>query len=151
MFQPHEQRVVEEKSQLDEKIKKLSDFFAGPVYPTLPNDDRILLIEQRTQMMEYSNTLMKRIARFNKIEYLKVSRSGTTITSIEINFHVLPKYTPIILRDAGAPINEREWQMMLTSKGLTVQIVDDKNIARETAFIRRHGASIEFQPQGENI
>lgn len=61
---PHQQRVVEEKAALDEKLAKLLAFFDGDVYAALPTEDRLLLIAQHTHMRAYSDTLGTRIARF---------------------------------------------------------------------------------------
>jgi hypothetical protein len=61
---PHQQRVVEEKAALDEKLAKLLAFFDTPTYNDLPHVDRLLLIAQHTHMLAYSATLGTRIARF---------------------------------------------------------------------------------------
>lgn len=60
----HQQRMVIEFNELNDKLDNLTAFFSSPIYAQLPDEDRALLIEQRTHMMEYSNTLMKRIGRF---------------------------------------------------------------------------------------
>lgn len=61
---PHQQRVVEEKVALDEKIAKLLAFFDTVRWATLATEDRLLLIAQHTHMRAYSDTLGTRIARF---------------------------------------------------------------------------------------
>lgn len=66
-MQPHEQRVVTEKQELDEKLSKLKAFcFApgSPVFKGLPPEDRDLLEGQYTVMEKYSMILGERIARF---------------------------------------------------------------------------------------
>lgn len=63
---PHQQRVVEEKAALDEKMAKLFAFFDTPTYVMLPTEDRLLLTAQHTHMRAYSDTLGARIARFYK-------------------------------------------------------------------------------------
>lgn len=63
---PHQQRVVEEKTALDEKLAKLLAFFDTATYAALATEDRLLLIAQHTHMRAYSDTLGTRIARFNK-------------------------------------------------------------------------------------
>lgn len=63
-FQPHQQRVVDEKNELDEKIGKLQAFFDNEIYKNLPNEDRALLIEQVNHMRIYSDILFRRIQRF---------------------------------------------------------------------------------------
>jgi hypothetical protein len=59
-----QQRVVEEKAQLDDKITRLGAFFASAVFPTLASDDQHLLREQHIHMQKYSEVLSRRIARF---------------------------------------------------------------------------------------
>ncbi len=61
---PHQQRVVEEKAALDEKMAKLLAFFDTAQYAALATEDRLLLIAQHTHMRAYSDTLGTRIARF---------------------------------------------------------------------------------------
>lgn len=63
-LQPHQQRVVDEKNELDEKIGKLQSFFDNDIYKNLPNEDRALLIDQVHHMRIYSDILLKRIQRF---------------------------------------------------------------------------------------
>ena len=63
----HEQRVVDEKKELDEKIAALDAFLEGPVFPTLPNQDQDLLIDQVSTMDDYSDILARRIQRFETV------------------------------------------------------------------------------------
>lgn len=59
-----QQRVIDEKSELEEKCAKLYEFFDSEAFNCLGKEDQILLIEQRCHMWAYSNVLMQRIARF---------------------------------------------------------------------------------------
>lgn len=62
---PHQQRVVDEKAALDEKIALLTQFITGnPVFSSLPLDERGRLKRQRLAMIEYSDILGERIAAF---------------------------------------------------------------------------------------
>ena len=62
---PYQQRVVEEKSELDEKLEKLRDFiFHNSVFRTLPPRERQLLVRQQTAMATYSRVLRERIETF---------------------------------------------------------------------------------------
>jgi len=62
---PHQQRVVDEKAALDEKIALLTQFIAGSqVFGGLPLDERGRLKRQRLAMIEYSDILGERIAAF---------------------------------------------------------------------------------------
>ena len=63
-MQPHQQRVVDEKMELDSKISKLDVFIHGPLYPTLADPERMRLMRQFCHMKDYSNVLGERIAAF---------------------------------------------------------------------------------------
>jgi hypothetical protein len=59
-----QQRVVNEKVQLDEKIGRLRRILNDPIFPTIPRDDQELLEHQFELMKEYSDVLGDRIKRF---------------------------------------------------------------------------------------
>lgn len=61
-----QQRVVDEKRELDDRLTKLRAFIRSPVCAHLDSDDRELLINQRVLMAALSSTLGARIARFTK-------------------------------------------------------------------------------------
>jgi len=63
-MQPHQERVVTEKSELDEKLTKLNAFIGGKTYEALPEAERIRLARQANIMHEYSFVLAERIAAF---------------------------------------------------------------------------------------
>ena len=63
-LQPHEQRVVDERTELIEKITKLHAFFRTQIFENLQEEDQNLLEEQVQLMMNYSDVLLKRINRF---------------------------------------------------------------------------------------
>lgn len=65
-MQPHQERVVTEKADLDEKISKLSGFMHGETYAELPAVDQGLLMVQIRAMKLYSETLSQRIQVFNQ-------------------------------------------------------------------------------------
>jgi hypothetical protein len=62
---PHQQRVVDEKAELDEKLTKLVAFFDNPLWSNLAHDEQARLSRQSEVMREYSDILGKRIAAFN--------------------------------------------------------------------------------------
>lgn len=66
-LQPHEQRVVDEKRDLDERLTKLEAFIATPGTPFegLDIQDRALLRAQRDTMQALSRILEARINRFS--------------------------------------------------------------------------------------
>ena len=63
-YEPHQQRVVDEKSELDEKTGKLGEFFSTEIYESLPEDEQTDLGAQHRVMEAYSDILGRRIARF---------------------------------------------------------------------------------------
>jgi len=68
-MQAHQQRVVDEKKQLDERLEKLLIFIdagAGKIFSGLPDEERQRLTTQARIMKEYSDVLADRIAAFPK-------------------------------------------------------------------------------------
>jgi len=63
-LQPHQERVVAEKSELDAKIEKLDAFRHGDIYHTLSVAERDRLTRQYAHMKDYSNVLGERIGAF---------------------------------------------------------------------------------------
>ena len=63
---PHQERVVTEKAELDEKLSKLTAFttMQNATFASLPNAEKARLIEQREVMERYSTILGERIAAF---------------------------------------------------------------------------------------
>lgn len=61
---PHQERVVIEKQELDEKIEKLAAFRGGHLFASLPADEQERLVRQHSCMVEYSGILGERIAAF---------------------------------------------------------------------------------------
>jgi hypothetical protein len=60
----HEERVVQEKQELDDKIEKLSSFLLGQVFENLPDAEQERLDRQIVIMKDYSAVLGERIASF---------------------------------------------------------------------------------------
>lgn len=63
-MQDFQQRVVDEKTELDDKTSKLGAFTQGPLFASLPNEEQARLIRQYTLMGGYSEVLGERIAAF---------------------------------------------------------------------------------------
>ena len=64
-MQPHQQRVVDEKTELDTKAKALSEFIGNSaIFPTLDTAEQERLKEQNDVMWQYSEILGARIAAF---------------------------------------------------------------------------------------
>jgi hypothetical protein len=63
-MQPHQQRVVDEKAELDSKLEKLRAFLPSPIFAKLDEDERKRLFTQANIMSDYSEILGERIAAF---------------------------------------------------------------------------------------
>lgn len=63
-LQPHQQRVVAEKSELDERLTKLLAFFQSPMFISLPEAERSRLRNQARFMDGYAAVLQERIEAF---------------------------------------------------------------------------------------
>lgn len=63
-LEPHQQRVVAERSELDEKRSKLTAFIGGEIYRKLDPVEQSRLNRQLESMTLYSNVLGERIAAF---------------------------------------------------------------------------------------
>lgn len=64
-LQPHQQRVVDEKLALSEKLDKLETFEGGAVYASLPAAEQMRLTRQLLIMKLYEQVLAERIANFS--------------------------------------------------------------------------------------
>lgn len=63
-LQPHQQRVVTEKAELDEKLEKLKAFVTGEKFASVPEAEQARLVLQHNIMNAYSLVLEMRIAAF---------------------------------------------------------------------------------------
>ena len=64
-IQPHQQRVIEEKADLDAKIARLADFIVlSDAYKRLGPAEKGRLHRQHTHMLAYSGVLLERIEAF---------------------------------------------------------------------------------------
>ena len=63
---PHQQRVVDEKNELVEKIEKLNKFidYKNPLWKQIDPDEKDRLIQQYRHMIKYAEVLDARIAAF---------------------------------------------------------------------------------------
>ena len=61
---PHQQRVVEEKEQLDGRLEKLGAFFLTELFASLPELEQARMRNQYYYMQKYSEILAQRIAAF---------------------------------------------------------------------------------------
>jgi hypothetical protein len=65
---PFQQRVVDEKKELDDKLSKLDGFIDSltSAYRKLPIEEAVRLKKQSNIMQEYSDVLCERIAAFKE-------------------------------------------------------------------------------------
>ena len=69
-MQLHQQRVVEEKDELQTKLIALQRFICqNSTFETLPDDEKKRLRNQAEVMDEYSDILMERIGAFNNTDH----------------------------------------------------------------------------------
>jgi len=64
ILQQHQQRVVDEKTELDTKLAKLLTFLDGAIFKSLDPDEQGRLTIQAGVMDKYSEILGQRIAAF---------------------------------------------------------------------------------------
>ena len=64
MYQPYQQRVIDEKHQLDERLEKLKALFNNPVFHSLSIHEQGLMKQQAKHMTRYSLVLQERISGF---------------------------------------------------------------------------------------
>ena len=64
-LEPHQQRVVDEKNELQKKHDALSDFILeNPIFTKLPEEEQRDLEKQFSIMGQYIDVLNRRISRF---------------------------------------------------------------------------------------
>lgn len=62
---PWQNRVLEEKTQLDDRLGKLAAFIGSATFKALPAEEQTRLCLQRNAMNAYSNILRERIQNFS--------------------------------------------------------------------------------------
>jgi hypothetical protein len=63
-MRPHQERVVADKSELDENHSRLGAFMRTSTFASLPTDEQLRLSRQFIIMDEYSGILAERIEAF---------------------------------------------------------------------------------------
>lgn len=63
---PYQQRVIQEKSDLDDKLSKLDAFVRTDLFVSLSAEERRRLYRQLSLMEQYSSILGERIAAFSE-------------------------------------------------------------------------------------
>lgn len=62
---PHQQRLIAERAEVAERVRKLSVFSSTPDYRALAAEDRALLAQQFLHMTQYLDAVTRRIAAFS--------------------------------------------------------------------------------------
>lgn len=66
-MQPYQQRAIDEKKELDDRLEKLNSFItSSPIYSGLDAAEKGRLERQRNIMTGYSNVLRERIEAFTE-------------------------------------------------------------------------------------
>lgn len=76
----YQERVIEEKNELDEKINKLYDFIGSDEYNSDITVNQVLLLDQFAIMKSYSNILLRRIEIFQGSSWHPYCRKPTYLT-----------------------------------------------------------------------
>ena len=63
-LKPHQQRVIDEKAELDEKVEKLGAFIHSDAFTNVETEERARLYRQFVVMKNYAKILGERIAAF---------------------------------------------------------------------------------------
>jgi hypothetical protein len=123
---PHQQRVLNEKLELDEKINKLDAFFTTAVFRGLPGDEQFVLFRQIEAMRFYTSILEERIAGFFRMDYEEVRQEEQKIPAPP----AAPRVTEEALRDNIASIEVLKhttksgqilrWAVLNTKSGFAV-------------------------------
>jgi len=64
-MEDYQQRVVDEKSELDKRLETLTKFLAGEVSATIDAEECVRLEKQQSLMAQYSAILQERIDNFS--------------------------------------------------------------------------------------
>lgn len=65
-MEPHQERVIAEHEDLEDKREKLANFLRGKIYQGLPDAERAALSRQFAAMGAYSQALRDRISLWIK-------------------------------------------------------------------------------------
>ena len=63
-MEEYQQRVLDEKKELDSKIDKLGEFIGSDEFTPVPTAEQVRMKQQRTIMKQYSDVLAARIQNF---------------------------------------------------------------------------------------
>lgn len=66
-MQAHQERVVTEQRELQDKIDKLYKFTVGNLFQSLDKEEQARLSEQLQHMISYNHVLLQRITAFKEV------------------------------------------------------------------------------------
>lgn len=64
-YAPHQQRVVDETAELDDRLTKLNSFFDNAMFASLDDAEQERMKRQASAMTSYLQVLQERIAAFS--------------------------------------------------------------------------------------
>jgi len=84
-LQPHQQRVVEERNELIDKIEKLHSFTKTETFNSLPDEEQSLLFKQEKEMKKYADILKQRIDVFKGLSQNRELTFGEKAVGLSFN------------------------------------------------------------------
>jgi hypothetical protein len=84
-LQPHQQRVVEERNELIEKVTKLHAFTKTETFNSLPDEEQSLLFKQEKEMKKYADILKQRIDVFEGLSQNRELTFGEKAVGVSFN------------------------------------------------------------------
>lgn len=124
-FKPHQQRVVDEKRELDAKIAKLGEFIDGPTFIRDGDAERIRLRLQLKYMIQYSDVLEERLRKAMTKTIIKVSKiTAHVVDTDEAEFSHYTRYSAtswfVTMGESDEPVYdceelEKAFQKFLTN------------------------------------
>lgn len=133
---PHQQRVLDEKRELDERLSKLDAFILdNPLYRQLPTSEQDRMARQSKAMAAYSGVLAERIEAFDTPAATPPQAATITL--------------PVV--DPGPDSLEREIQAKASNAPRVTPADVEAEIAGETYFTAADGyrSAPCFDPNGQ--
>jgi hypothetical protein len=75
-MKPYQERVVQEKKELDERMERLRQFIGTDAFDALDHDEQVRLEKQLDVMHDYSGILAERIAASFALAWVKDARAA---------------------------------------------------------------------------
>lgn len=144
-LQPHQQRVVEEKDELDKKATALSNFIGlSPAFDTLDAAEQERLREQNDVMWQYSEILGARIAAFTVQKIKDMSTDQQIEAEIQAKGLPAPRVTQA---DLEANITDCE---LVTFTSKSRQVLRWAVLTARNGFAVTGAPSCSVSPENDN-